>query len=69
MLTFYPSRILNPGVKKALDPGSRIPQHCMWGTRTNHSGSRTLAKLTCDEKVQLFDEMLQQSDEKSAAIQ
>jgi hypothetical protein len=47
----------------------------MCGTRTNHSGSKTLAKLhsmknaAAYEKVQLFDEMLQLSDEKSAAVQ
>jgi hypothetical protein len=30
MLTFYPSRIPDPGVKKALDPGSRSTTLNFW---------------------------------------
>jgi hypothetical protein len=42
MLTFYPSRIPDPGVKKALDPGS--------GSATLISPQRSL-KITCKKMV------------------
>ncbi len=41
ILTFYPSRISDPGVKKALDPGFRIPdpQQCSIGPSLLQAGT------------------------------